>query len=57
MPTFPRLLLHRNTVFLSAVFVVALGGELAIDAGVERFWRWKNRGKLWEDLEGRIGNL
>ena len=46
--------LRRNTFFLATVFGAALVGEIVIDGGVDRFWEWNNRGKLWKDLEAKI---
>jgi ubiquinol-cytochrome c reductase subunit 9 len=46
--------LRRNTFFLATVFSTALISEILIDGGVEKFWEWKNRGKLWKDLELKI---
>lgn len=48
--------LRRNTFFLATVFSTALVSEIVIDGGVEKFWEWKNRGKLWKDLEARLNN-
>lgn len=46
--------LRRNTFFLATVFSTALVSEILIDGGVEKFWEWKNRGKLWKDLEMKL---
>lgn len=46
--------LHRNTFFLASVFAGALVAEIVVDGGVDRFWEWKNRGKLWKDVEARL---
>lgn len=48
--------LRRNTFFFATVFSTALISEIVIDGGVEKFWEWKNRGKLWKDLEARLNN-
>ena len=46
--------LRRNTFFLATVFGTALVTEIAVDGGVERFWEWKNRGKLWKDVAEKL---
>ena len=46
--------LRRNTFFLATVFSTALVSEILIDGGVEKFWQWNNRGKLWSDIEARL---
>ena len=46
--------LRRNTFFLASVFGAALVTEIVVDGGVDRFWEWKNRGKLWKDVEKKI---
>lgn len=46
--------LRRNTVFLASVFTTALVAEIVLDSGIERFWEWNNRGKLWKDLEMKL---
>lgn len=48
--------LRRNTFFLASVFATALVTEIVVDGGVERFWEWNNRGKLWKDVEKTLGN-
>ena len=49
-----RTWLHRNTFFLATVFTTALVAEIVTDGGVEKFWEWHNRGKLWKDLELKL---
>ena len=52
--SFRQTWLRRNTFFLATVFSTALISEILIDSGVEQFWEWKNRGKLWKDVEERL---
>lgn len=52
--SFRQTWLRRNTFFLASVFATALLTEIAVDGGVDRFWEWKNRGKLWKDVEAKL---
>jgi ubiquinol-cytochrome c reductase subunit 9 len=52
--SFRQTWLRRNTIFLATVFGGALLAELVVDSGVDRFWEWRNRGKLWKDVEKNL---
>lgn len=51
---FYRTFLKRNSVFWASIVATAFVGEMIIDTGVDRFWNFYNRGKLWNDIKDNI---
>ena len=41
----------------ASIFAGALVAEIVIDGGIDRFWEWKNHGKLWKDVEAKLALL
>ncbi|KAG2325092.1 hypothetical protein Bca4012_039585 [Brassica carinata] len=47
---FYRLIMRRNSVYVSFIIAGAFFGERAVDYGVHKLWESKNVGKRYEDI-------
>ncbi|XP_011621859.1 cytochrome b-c1 complex subunit 9 [Amborella trichopoda] len=45
-----RLLMRRNSVYVTFVILGAFFGERAVDYGVHKLWDYNNVGKRFEDI-------
>ncbi|XP_052174359.1 cytochrome b-c1 complex subunit 9-like [Diospyros lotus] len=45
-----RLLMRRNSVYVTFVVAGAFLGEWAVDKGVRKLWEYNNVGKRYEDI-------
>ena len=45
-----RVLMRRNSVYVTFVIAGAFAGERAVDYGVHRLWEYNNVGKRYEDI-------
>ena len=50
MEGFYRLIMRRNSVYVTFVIAGALLGERAVDYGVHKLWEMNNVGKRYEDI-------
>ncbi|KAE9585379.1 putative cytochrome b-c1 complex subunit 9 [Lupinus albus] len=47
-----KVLMRRNSVYVTFVIVGAFLGERAVDYGVHKIWERNNVGKRYEDIPG-----
>ncbi|XP_039123737.1 cytochrome b-c1 complex subunit 9-like [Dioscorea cayenensis subsp. rotundata] len=47
---FYRLVMRRNSVYVTFVVAGAFLGERAVDYGVHKIWEYNNVGKRYEDI-------
>ncbi|KAF5198472.1 Cytochrome b-c1 complex subunit [Thalictrum thalictroides] len=47
---FYRLLMRRNSVYVTFVIAGAFAGERAVDYGIHKLWEHNNVGKRYEDI-------
>ncbi|ESQ45229.1 hypothetical protein EUTSA_v10010889mg [Eutrema salsugineum] len=47
---FYRLIMRRNSVYVSFIIAGAFFGERAVDYGVHKLWESNNVGKRYEDI-------
>ncbi|WCJ34315.1 Cytochrome b-c1 complex subunit 9 [Euphorbia peplus] len=45
-----RLIMRRNSVYVTFVILGAFAGERAVDYGVHKLWEHNNVGKRYEDI-------
>ncbi|XP_039021671.1 cytochrome b-c1 complex subunit 9-like [Hibiscus syriacus] len=45
-----RVIMRRNSVYVTFVIAGAFLGERAVDYGVHRLWEYNNVGKRYEDI-------
>ncbi|KAM7496925.1 hypothetical protein LguiA_021339 [Lonicera macranthoides] len=45
-----RVIMRRNSVYVTFVVAGALLGERAVDYGVHKLWEYNNVGKRYEDI-------
>ncbi|KAG0490702.1 hypothetical protein HPP92_007565 [Vanilla planifolia] len=45
-----RLIMRRNSVYVTFVVVGAFAGERIVDYGVHKLWEYNNVGKRYEDI-------
>ncbi|GLJ42508.1 hypothetical protein SUGI_0881080 [Cryptomeria japonica] len=45
-----RLLMRRNSVYVTFIIAGAFFGERVVDYGVNRLWEFKNVGKRYQDI-------
>ncbi|XP_009367014.1 cytochrome b-c1 complex subunit 9, mitochondrial-like [Pyrus x bretschneideri] len=45
-----RVIMRRNSVYVTFVIVGAFLGERAVDYGVHKLWEYNNIGKRYEDI-------
>ncbi|GMI71052.1 hypothetical protein like AT3G52730 [Hibiscus trionum] len=45
-----RVIMRRNSVYVTFVIAGAFLGERAVDYGVHRIWEYNNVGKRYEDI-------
>ncbi|GAA0146777.1 hypothetical protein Leryth_003989 [Lithospermum erythrorhizon] len=50
MESFYKLVMRRNSVYVTFVIAGAFLGERAVDYGVKRIWENNNVGKRYEDI-------
>ncbi|RLL96361.1 hypothetical protein CFD26_104864 [Aspergillus turcosus] len=51
-----RGLIHRNAVYLTAIFASAFAFEMAFDTTTNKIWDAMNRGRQWKDIKHRYIN-
>ncbi|KAL9227686.1 hypothetical protein vseg_003345 [Gypsophila vaccaria] len=47
-----RVVMRRNSVYVTFVIAGAFLGERAVDYGVHKLWEYNNQGKRYEDIPG-----
>ncbi|PKU64360.1 cytochrome b-c1 complex subunit 9 [Dendrobium catenatum] len=47
-----RVLMRRNSVYVTFVVAGAFAGERIVDYGVHKLWEYNNVGKRYEDIPG-----
>ncbi|KAK9705007.1 hypothetical protein RND81_07G026400 [Saponaria officinalis] len=47
-----KVLMRRNSVYVTFVIAGAFVGERAVDYGVHKLWEYNNQGKRYEDIPG-----
>ncbi|CCE82785.1 Piso0_002531 [Millerozyma farinosa CBS 7064] len=47
-------LFKRNSVYVSTILVGAFSFQALFDVGVNRWYEYHNRGKLWKDVKGKF---
>ncbi|XP_020576415.1 cytochrome b-c1 complex subunit 9-like [Phalaenopsis equestris] len=47
-----RVLMRRNSVYVTFVVAIAFAGERIVDYGVHMLWEYNNVGKRFEDIPG-----
>ncbi|KAF5737450.1 Ubiquinol-cytochrome C reductase UQCRX/QCR9-like family protein [Tripterygium wilfordii] len=45
-----RLVMRRNSVYVTFIVAGAFLGERAVDYGVQKLWEYNNLGKRYEDI-------
>ncbi|XP_044482476.1 cytochrome b-c1 complex subunit 9, mitochondrial-like [Mangifera indica] len=45
-----RVIMRRNSVYVTFIIAGALAGERAVDYGVHKLWEYNNVGKRYEDI-------
>ncbi|KAF3773128.1 Cytochrome b-c1 complex subunit 9 [Nymphaea thermarum] len=45
-----RLLMRRNSIYVTFIVAGAFFGERAVDYGVHKLWEYNNVGKRYEDI-------
>ncbi|GAB2227113.1 hypothetical protein Drorol1_Dr00008921 [Drosera rotundifolia] len=45
-----RVIMRRNSVYVTFVVLGAFAGERAVDYGVKKLWEMNNAGKRYEDI-------
>ncbi|OWM79091.1 cytochrome b-c1 complex subunit 9 [Punica granatum] len=48
--TFYRMIMRRNSVYVTFIIAGAFFGERAVDYGVKKIWEYNNVGKRYEDI-------
>lgn len=44
---------RRNSVFVGSIFFTAFFTDIAFNKGVDNYWNYVNRGKLWKDIRDK----
>ncbi|KAL0555340.1 hypothetical protein IC582_009284 [Cucumis melo] len=47
---FYRVIMRRNSVYVTFIIAGAFVGERAVDYGVQKLWEYNNVGKRYEDI-------
>ncbi|KAG5239253.1 hypothetical protein OIU76_015666 [Salix suchowensis] len=47
-----KLIMRRNSIYVTFVIAGAFAGERAVDYGVRKLWEHNNVGKSYEDIPG-----
>ncbi|XP_038903560.1 cytochrome b-c1 complex subunit 9-like isoform X2 [Benincasa hispida] len=45
-----RVIMRRNSVYVTFIIAGAFAGERAVDYGVHKLWEYNNVGKRYEDI-------
>ncbi|XP_015580579.1 cytochrome b-c1 complex subunit 9, mitochondrial [Ricinus communis] len=45
-----KLIMRRNSIYVTFVIAGAFAGERAVDYGVRKLWEYNNVGKRYEDI-------
>uniref|UniRef100_A0A2K1Z847 Complex III subunit 9 n=1 Tax=Populus trichocarpa TaxID=3694 RepID=A0A2K1Z847_POPTR len=45
-----KLIMRRNSIYVTFVIAGAFAGERAVDYGVHKLWEYNNVGKRYEDI-------
>ncbi|CDR40689.1 CYFA0S05e03312g1_1 [Cyberlindnera fabianii] len=53
--TIYNIFMKRNSIFVSTIFFGAFLFQPGFESGINKWWDYHNKGKLWKDIKGKIG--